>query len=82
MYFIAEYIADGTYDYMTLSGHEHISRLTRKGWQMETLSHIQVTVLDLKYFEDVMVTQPRLLSVIAIHFRGSLQAYVLLVALC
>ncbi|XP_031421161.1 L-fucose kinase [Clupea harengus] len=36
-----EYIADGTYDYMTLSGKEHISRLTRKGWQMETLSHIQ-----------------------------------------
>ncbi|XP_062402786.1 L-fucose kinase isoform X1 [Sardina pilchardus] len=36
-----EYIADGTYDYMTLSGWEHISRLTKKGWQMETLSHIQ-----------------------------------------
>ncbi|KAL2093982.1 hypothetical protein ACEWY4_011294 [Coilia grayii] len=36
-----EYIADGTYDYMTLSGSEHIRRLTKKGGQKETLSHIE-----------------------------------------
>ncbi|XP_063052854.1 L-fucose kinase [Engraulis encrasicolus] len=36
-----EYIPDGTYDYMTMSGKEHICRLTKKGWQKETLSHIE-----------------------------------------
>uniref|UniRef100_A0AAY4CRP9 L-fucose kinase n=1 Tax=Denticeps clupeoides TaxID=299321 RepID=A0AAY4CRP9_9TELE len=38
------YIADGSYDYMTLSGKEHICRLIEMGSERETLSHIQVGV--------------------------------------
>uniref|UniRef100_A0AAY4CRX2 L-fucose kinase n=1 Tax=Denticeps clupeoides TaxID=299321 RepID=A0AAY4CRX2_9TELE len=46
------YIADGSYDYMTLSGKEHICRLIEMGSERETLSHIQVgvNVLHLYYF--------------------------------
>ncbi|XP_030640456.1 L-fucose kinase [Chanos chanos] len=35
------YIPDGCYDYLTLSGWEHIKRLAEKGRQRDTLSHIQ-----------------------------------------
>ncbi|KAI1904031.1 hypothetical protein AGOR_G00001500 [Albula goreensis] len=35
------YVPDGRYDYMTLSGREHIRRLTETGSEQETLSHVQ-----------------------------------------
>ncbi|KAJ8252633.1 hypothetical protein COCON_G00219450 [Conger conger] len=35
------YVADGGYDYMTLSGLEHVRRLTKMGSETETLSHVQ-----------------------------------------
>ncbi|XP_036390932.1 L-fucose kinase [Megalops cyprinoides] len=35
------YVPDSFYDYMTLSGHEHIRRLTERGCERETLSHVQ-----------------------------------------
>uniref|UniRef100_A0A4W5MPV2 Fucose kinase n=1 Tax=Hucho hucho TaxID=62062 RepID=A0A4W5MPV2_9TELE len=36
------YVPGGCYDYLTLSGREHIGRLTKKGTERDTLSHIQV----------------------------------------
>ena len=36
------YIPDGRYDYMTVSGLEHVRRLTKTGSERETLSHVQV----------------------------------------
>ncbi|XP_018608232.2 L-fucose kinase isoform X2 [Scleropages formosus] len=35
------YVPDGQYDYMTMSGDEHVKRITEKGIERETLSHIQ-----------------------------------------
>ncbi|KAG5839076.1 hypothetical protein ANANG_G00201100 [Anguilla anguilla] len=35
------YVPDGRYDYMTLSGLEHVRRLTQTGTERETLSHVQ-----------------------------------------
>ncbi|XP_029524659.1 L-fucose kinase isoform X1 [Oncorhynchus nerka] len=37
------YVPGGCYDYLTLSGREHIARLTKKGTERDTLSHIQNT---------------------------------------
>nr|XP_023838860.1 L-fucose kinase [Salvelinus alpinus] len=37
------YVPGGCYDYLTLSGREHIGRLTKKGTESNTLSHIQNT---------------------------------------
>ncbi|KAJ8249080.1 hypothetical protein GJAV_G00230970 [Gymnothorax javanicus] len=34
-------VPDGRYDYMTLSGREHVGRLVKTGSERETLSHIQ-----------------------------------------
>ncbi|XP_068169500.1 L-fucose kinase [Antennarius striatus] len=36
-----EYISGGCYDYLTLSGKQHVERLTRDGKDKNTLSHIQ-----------------------------------------
>ncbi|CAB1323640.1 unnamed protein product [Coregonus sp. 'balchen'] len=35
------YVPGGCYDYLTLSGREHIGRLTKMGTERDTLSHIQ-----------------------------------------
>uniref|UniRef100_A0A8B9JPU4 Fucose kinase n=1 Tax=Astyanax mexicanus TaxID=7994 RepID=A0A8B9JPU4_ASTMX len=36
------YIPDGQYDYLTISGKEHVRRLIQTGTEKQTLSHIQV----------------------------------------
>uniref|UniRef100_A0A673WJT5 L-fucose kinase n=1 Tax=Salmo trutta TaxID=8032 RepID=A0A673WJT5_SALTR len=41
-FLLAVYVPGGCYDYLTLSGREHIDRLTKKGTERDTLSHIQV----------------------------------------
>uniref|UniRef100_A0A8C8GM41 L-fucose kinase n=1 Tax=Oncorhynchus tshawytscha TaxID=74940 RepID=A0A8C8GM41_ONCTS len=41
-FLLAVYVPGGCYDYLTLSGREHIGRLTKKGTERDTLSHIQV----------------------------------------
>lgn len=38
----AVYVPGGCYDYLTMSGREHIFRLSNEGTEKDTLSHIQV----------------------------------------
>lgn len=41
---LAVYIEGGRYDYMTLSGQQHVKRLSCDWTERDTLSHVQVTL--------------------------------------
>lgn len=69
------YVPGGRYDYLTLSGKEHVHRLTSDWTNKNTLSHIQVTIP--QHIRRVGPSEHQkpyslsTVSIINVHVRGS-----------